>query len=246
MKWCVAQTAPIKGNIASNIAQHEALIELALSSGATAIFFPELSLTGYEPTLAEQLAIRPNDPRLDRFQSISNQQAIAIGLGAPTPSEHGVCISLILFQPHQPRQTISKHYLHPDEEPYFVPGRRAPVLQIGATRLALAICFELSVPDHATAAHADGAELYIASVAKSPHGVAQAHARLATIANTYGMTVLLANSVGMQDEFVGAGGSAAWTGDGVRLGQLDDVTTGILVYDDDKKAIRAYRLYETD
>ena len=53
MKICIAQTKPVKGNISSNIEAHIGFIERALTFGTEAIFFPELSLTGYEPELAK-------------------------------------------------------------------------------------------------------------------------------------------------------------------------------------------------
>ena len=80
MKICVAQTRPIKGDIQSNIHNHKKLIDLAVSSGAEIVIFPELSLTGYEPTLAKELAINEDDSRLDDFQKISDTQQITIGV----------------------------------------------------------------------------------------------------------------------------------------------------------------------
>ena len=51
MKISIAQTRPIKGDIPANIEAHKRFINLAVSNGADAIFFPELSITGYEPEL---------------------------------------------------------------------------------------------------------------------------------------------------------------------------------------------------
>ena len=113
MKICVAQTKPIKGNIAANIVQHKKLIDLATTLKAEIIIFPELSLTGYEPKLAKDLASSPVDSRLDDFQNISDAKQIVIGVGMPTKTSKGICISMILFQPYQSRQKYSKRYLHP-------------------------------------------------------------------------------------------------------------------------------------
>ena len=119
MKICVAQTRPIKGDILANIDHHKKLITLALSNGADTIIFPELSITGYEPELARELATDQNDSRFDVFQEISNDRRINIGIGVPTKNNTGNCISLVLFQPHKPRETHSKKYLHPDEVRFF-------------------------------------------------------------------------------------------------------------------------------
>ena len=63
MKICVAQTRPVKGDIQSNIDNHKKLIDLAVSFGADKVIFPELSLTGYEPHLAKELATNQDDCR---------------------------------------------------------------------------------------------------------------------------------------------------------------------------------------
>ena len=56
------------------------------------------------------------------LDNISTTEQITIGVGIPTKTKTGICISLVLFQPHQARQTYSKRYLHPDEDEFFVSG----------------------------------------------------------------------------------------------------------------------------
>lgn len=63
MRICAAQFQPIASDIAKNIERHHSLIELAESQRAELIFFPELSLTGYGPELAKELATQPNESR---------------------------------------------------------------------------------------------------------------------------------------------------------------------------------------
>ena len=97
MKVCIAQTRPVKGNVSANITAHKKLIALAVTNGAEAIFFPELSITGYEPKLAKDLAVHKDDERLDEFQHLSDNNGITIGIGVPTISENGIQISMICF-----------------------------------------------------------------------------------------------------------------------------------------------------
>lgn len=243
MRICVAQTRPVKGDIPSNIAGHERLIDLAGGNAADIIIFPELSLTGYEPRLADELAANENDPRFDSFQRASNENTITIGVGIPTRNSFGVCISLVLFQPHQPRAIYSKMFLHSDENAYFVSGDRTPGL-IGNGDCALAICYELSVPEHAARASADGARVYIASVAKPVDGVAKALDQLAEISRDYSMTVLMANSVGVADGFQYAGKSSVWNRNGELLSQLDDANEGVIILDTEILDVKAIQLPE--
>ena len=231
MRIGVAQTRPVKGDIQSNIDRHGRLIDLAVSVGAELIVFPELSITGYEPALAKDLAIDRDDDRFDPFQNISDSKYITIGIGAPTKSREGTCISLLLFQPRQARQLYSKMYLHPDEESFFVPGRDSRGLFGKDSNVALAICYELSVPEHAANAFNNGAQIYIASVAKSIGGIENAIARLGEIAREYSMTVLMSNCVGLSDGLECAGKTSVWNQKGVLLRQLDDADEGIIVVD---------------
>lgn len=231
MKICVVQTRPIKGDIEGNIEDHKRWLDLAIVHGAAMIVFPELSLTGYEPTLAKPLATNQEDGRFAIFQSISDSKQVTIGVGVPTMGEKGFCISMILFQPCQGRQTYSKKYLHVDEVPFFVSGQNFPTLQVNGASIGLAICYELSIPEHAQDAIASGAEVYIASVAKTAVGVEQANKRLAGLAKEHGMPVLLSNCVGPSDDFVSAGNTAVWDRNGILLGQLDNAATGIIIYD---------------
>jgi predicted amidohydrolase len=237
MKFCVVQTKPVKGDIQANIADHKKWIEQAAAHNTDVIIFPELSLTGYEPTLAQELATTPDDERLDAFQNLSDIHQHTIGVGIPTRNETGLCISMVLFQPHKPRYAYSKKYLHADEEPFFVSGQNFPTLNINDTQTGLAICYELSIPAHAELAYQNGADVYIASVAKTAAGVNNANQRLADIARTYSMPVLMANCVGPSDNFVSAGGTAVWNDQGALLAQLDDTGTGFLIYDTETQKV---------
>ncbi len=145
MKICVAQTRPVKGDIQGNIENHIKLIDLAVLNGADTIIFPELSITGYEPELAKQLATNQDDRRFIVFQQISDRSQVTIGVGVPTKCYTDTCISMILFQPQRARQTYSKKYLHADEEEYFCSGKSSTNLIESKTNIALAICYELSV-----------------------------------------------------------------------------------------------------
>lgn len=237
MKICLAQTLSVKGDIQRNIAGHKKLINLAVAGGADLIVFPELSLTGYEPTLAKELAVDVDDSRLDDFQLISDANRVTIGVGIPTKNNGGASISMILFQPHQARQTYSKKHLHPDEDPFFVSGPNFTDLSVNDVPVALAICYELSVPEHPENAFKSGAKIYLTSVAKFVKGIDKALASLSDTARRYSMMVLMSNCVGEADGCACAGKTSAWNSNGSLTGQLDGTREGILIVDTDKPAI---------
>ncbi|MCA0133236.1 carbon-nitrogen hydrolase family protein [Winogradskyella alexanderae] len=240
MRICVAQTKSEKGNIKTNIENHLRWIEHAVSAKADIIVFPELSLTGYEPELAEELATDQNDLRMDVFQEFSNTNEIVIGVGLPTKSEFGILISMVLFQPNQPRETYSKQKLHLDEKPYFIEGTEQIIFKIKDKKIAPAICYESLQPEHGEKVNEMGADLYLASVAKSQSGIEKAYTHFPKIAVKYSMPVLMANCIGFCDNFQGAGQTSVWDENGILIGQLNSQSEGIIIYDTvTKSTIRA-------
>jgi predicted amidohydrolase len=237
MKICIAQTKPIKGNILANIETHKKFIDLALTLNSEAIFFPELSLTGYEPELANELATNQNDSRLDIFQNICNKDNIIIGLGLPTRTESKIRISMIVFEPNKPRQTYSKQQLHSDELPYFENGEGQIVITKDKTKIVPAICYESLQPIHSENAFKLGADIYLTSVAKTENGVEKAFKQYPKIAKRYEIPVLMSNCIGFCDNFLSVGKSSVWTKDGKLAGQLDDKTEGILIFDTETEKI---------
>jgi predicted amidohydrolase len=197
---------------------------------ADLLVFPELSMTGYLPLLAEKLAMTPDDIRLTILQNISTNTGMIIALGLPEATAGGTRISMVLLHPQGGRQVYSKQHLHADEESFFVPGPPDRGF-IRGTKAALAICYEISVPEHARRAHQNGAELYIASVVKTRRQVKAAHQTLARTAREYSMPVLMVNAVGEFDDETWGGKSAVWNSQGELLAQLDAREEGLLLFD---------------
>jgi predicted amidohydrolase len=237
MKICVAQTRPVKGDIKSNIESHKKLIDLAVLNQANTIIFPELSITGYEPELARDLATNKEDVLFDDFQHIADTKKITIGVGVPLKNNNGICISMIVFQPNKPRGVYSKQYLHPDEEKFFVAGENTVGLIGEKSNIALAICYEISVAEHSENAYKSGAEIYIASVVKTIHKIDLAIKNLSEIASKYSMIVLMSNCVGQANGNQCAGKSSIFNDKGLLLAQLNDTDEAILVIDTDTQEI---------
>ncbi|HSJ68571.1 MAG TPA: carbon-nitrogen hydrolase family protein [Anditalea sp.] len=237
MKICVIQNKPIIGDIPQNIDNHLELIKLSLPHSPELIVFPELSITGYDYEAAQNLATDLNDSRFAIFQNWSDLNSVIIGIGVPIKDDKKTCISMILFQPNKPRHLYSKKYLHPDEEPYFSPGKTTVGLIGKDLKVALAICYEISVLAHVKNVNKCGAKVYLASVAKFENGIDKALNRLSDIGNEYSMVVLMANSVGKCGENICAGRSSIWDNNGLLLGQLNSTKEGILFIDTETKRV---------
>jgi predicted amidohydrolase len=237
MKISVAQNRPVIGDIDANVAGHKKLIDLAATNGASVVVFPELSLSGYEPKIAAEVATTVDDPRFNDLQTLSNKHNIAVGSGIPIKNKHGITITMIIFQPGKPRTTYSKKYLHEDEEPFFVSGDNFPSLVVGNTKMSLAICYEISVPEHARVAANSNPSAYIASVAKFKRHMDNTTATLSKTAKDYSVVTMMSNCLGVCDGEECAGSSFAIDKDGVVIDQLDDKREGILIFDLDTKMI---------
>ena len=225
----LAQLGPSAGDIAHNTEKHFFFIHEAQRRQATAVFFSELSLTGYEPTLAQKLAFSPNDPRLTDFQSLSDKLTITLGIGLPLRVAGGIQIAMAIFTPNHPLSFYAKQFLHTDEEPYFIPGTHPYCLDLGDYRLGLAICYESLLPKHVESCQQLGANFYLASVAKHHQGMTNAYPYYASLARTHRMPVAVVNAVGPSDDFVCGGQTAYWDVKGNLVGKLDDKEEGVLM-----------------
>jgi len=231
MRIAIAQIKAIKGNIGKNIENHLKWTNQAIQNKADMLVFPELSVTGYEPDIAESLATNQDDSRLDALQSLSDSNGITIGVGLPTNDGSDTYISMIIFQPHRERITYSKQYLYPPEKPFFKAGKNPLVLHIETEVVSPAICYETSEKAHCEFAKRNNATMYIASVLSSVNGIDAQLKKLSDIAKNNNLLTFMANYVGESGGYVCAGKSSVWDNTGKLIGQLDNVTEGILLYD---------------
>jgi predicted amidohydrolase len=151
-------------------------------------------------------------------------------------------IGMVILQPHKPRQIYFKQYIHPDEEPFFTRGQYQHVWPGTTNKIALAICYELSIPEHSKKASERGAEIYVASVAKSIEGVDRAITTLSGIASKYSMLVFMANCVGECDGTICGGKTSVWNKAGILLGQLNEAGEGLLIMDTDSQQVKQFNL----
>lgn len=230
MKLGIAQLSPEIGNIERNIKAHNDIICLAVENNVDAIFFPELSITGYEPKLADGLSIKSNDKRFEIFQQLSNDKKVTIGIGVPLRTRNGVGISMLIYSPNTNVLTYTKQILHEDEKPFFVKGNNQIVINHKGNIIAPAICYESLHIEHLENAIHHGANIYIACVAKSQEGINKAKIYFPNMAKEKGMTILMANCIGHCDDFESVGQSAVWDNKGNIIGELQDNVEGILVY----------------
>lgn len=238
MKIGIVQLKPLKGDIEGNLNKHLKLIDAALEKQPDLLMFPELSLTGYEPELAKDLATNSNDNRLIPLQEISDKYNIILCVGIPTRNNNELFISMIIFRSNKERITYSKQYLYPTEKGIFTTGYTPYIISYDEeNRIAPAICYELSNTEHTDYARKMNATVYMASVLNSVNGVDADIEKLSKIASTNQMTTFMSNYIGESGGYECAGKSSIWNSKGELIAQFDDKTEGILIYDTQTEAI---------
>lgn len=231
MRICLAQTKSIKGKLTVNLDHHLEIIENARGLNLDLIIFPELSLTGYEPTMVHKTALKMEDPIMNPFQKIANSNAINIAIGVPLKSESGTTISAIIFQPHKARLLYSKRLLHDDELPFFIPGQQQPQLTFEDYKIAFGICYETLHREHFEAAFKKHPDCFIASVSKPEKNLNEAFIHFSKMAKAFSTPILMVNSIGPSDNFISKGQSAVWNSKGELLNKLNSYQEGLLVFD---------------
>ena len=187
------------------------------------LIFPELSLTGYELAIARANVVAPDSPELDALQELAVRARMTVVVGAPLRNERDeLHIGALILRADGSVSTHSKEYVHTTEEQVFTSGPGGPVLAVGDATAGLAICRDVSFPEHAARASARGATIYAAGALLVEEDYARKETLLPQYAREHGMAVLLANYSGESGGYVSAGKSALWSEDG----QLVIASTG--------------------
>jgi predicted amidohydrolase len=224
----VAQSASVRGDIEGNVETHARLAEAAARHGARLIVFPELSLTGYEPDIADTHTLTPEDTRLQPLRRIAEKNDTTIVAGAPYRSPRGLHIAAFALQRGGAR-VYTKHHLHSGEERYFTAGTMGLQLGIGGERVSFAVCADMTHSEHAAAAARAGATVYAAGVFITPTGIEADSSQLRGYANEHGMVVLMANYAAPSGGFQTAGMSAIWDERGELVVQTPGVGEALLL-----------------
>jgi predicted amidohydrolase len=238
----VAQTVPVRGDVAANLERHLRLIRAAAEEGPHVLVFPELSLTGYELDLAGTLAFSERDPRLDPLlEAAASSRAILVA-GAPVRIGSRLHIGAFVLSPDGEVAIYTKRRLgafpasvNPDgavppaEATVFHPGDRDPLVRLSGGRAAVAVCADTGDAEHPARAAARGATTYLASMFLIPSDHEKELPVLRSYAARHGMAVAMANFGGPSGGLPSGGGSAIWSGGGELLARLETAGAGYAV-----------------
>jgi predicted amidohydrolase len=248
----VAQTIPVRGDVAANLAQHVRLAHVAAAEGARVLAFPELSLTGYEMEIAEALAFSETDPRLTPLIDLASSRSMILIAGAPVRLGSKLHIGALIVSPDRTVNLYTKHHLGafsasasrdgivpPAEATVFLPGERNPLIRFDGNTAALAVCADTGRPSHARKAADRGAKTYLASMFVIPSEFDRETGNLGEYAVRHGMAVAFANYGGPSGGLAAAGRSAIWSEAGELLVQLPPSGMGVAVAEEGRDGWRA-------
>ncbi|MBA5763785.1 carbon-nitrogen hydrolase family protein [Vibrio sp. 404] len=222
----LAQISVMDGELEANLKQHLGAIKQAAQQGADLVMFPELSLSGYALSRAEELALDSKHSVLRDLseQAVVHQITIIVGCFLQNGTEKPT-ISAVICNPTGELNYYAKQYLHVGEEQYCSAGKHNHYLRLKGYKLALAICADFSNPQHGRDAGEDEADIYLASALISATGYSEDAKILANLAATYRMPVLLSNHISDTGGWQAAGNSAVWNADGTVAFAVDNTKT---------------------
>ncbi|MFF2142925.1 carbon-nitrogen hydrolase family protein [Kitasatospora sp. NPDC058190] len=242
LRVAALQARAIPGEVAANGASAAALVSRAAAEGARVAILPELHLPGYHlaglctdprAEVSADEAGQVSDPRLDPLRS-SARSGVTIVVGAAVRRpDRSLTNSLLAVTPAGDVSVAydKQHLWHSDEAALFRPGTRTRTLDIGGWKLGLAICYDMSFPEHARAAAVTGAHAYLCPSAFATGREHRAHVYLAARALENTVYSMFVNSVGGPADRPCDGGSVVYGPDGSSLATARGASEQTLVTD---------------
>ena len=213
-----AQCSSVKGDLGENVRRHVSLARLAAQRGASVVVFPELSLTGYEPTIASSAALDGDEASLSPLTELVEASQLTIIAGCPIRStQDKPFIGAVILRPGQSNAVYRKRFLGSREGQHFIASDEMMVCASHGRSIGVAICADINNPIHPADASALGATIYAAGVMMSPEFIGEAEDDMAAHAGKHRMLAVMANHASPSGPYDSARRSAIWIESGELL-----------------------------
>ncbi|HEY5930837.1 MAG TPA: nitrilase family protein [Burkholderiales bacterium] len=164
MKVACLQMEPRIGMVQANVARSLDLIAQAANAGVQLAVLPELCNTGYVfESRDEAMALSeevPQGPTCAAWMEAARKHAMFIVAGITEREGDKLYNSAVLVGPDGYIGRYRKNHLWGDENRIFAPGNLGvPVFDIGAGRIACAICYDIWFPEIFRLAALQGADM---------------------------------------------------------------------------------------
>ena len=229
LQVAVVQETAVPGDVAANVATAADRVREAAATGARLVALPETFTTSWDldafdgplPTLDDTAWLAP-------AQAAVEETGAVLVLNSPLARAGRRTITSVVVAPgKEPVAAYDKQHLYPPERQRFAPGDHGATIEIEGIRVALSVCYDANFPEHAAAAAADGAILYLNTGAYFPGGGHRRDLHYAARALDNSMYVAFAGLVGGPLGLIG--GSAVYDPLGRPVQRLDDATSGVVV-----------------
>ncbi len=136
-----AQSCAHPADLPRNLDDHLRLMRIAQARGVRLLVFPELSLTGYEPSAAAALAQPADTPLLQPLRQLAEQARMTTVVGLPlrSPKHAKPLIAALILGADGSLGVYAKQHLHAGEERHFSAGDGGPLLEIDGLPMASAL-----------------------------------------------------------------------------------------------------------
>jgi predicted amidohydrolase len=201
LRIAAVQAAPVPGDVAANLATAARLTREARREGADLVVFPEAFPTGYADAVLRG-PLPGAGPGADvgwlapLQRAVDDTGTLVVLNAALHRGDRRTLTDLVLAPGHPPLAAYDKQHLHPPERDVFSPGAHGTTLTVQGVPVALSVCYDADFPEHAAAAAADGALVYLNSGAYFPGGEHRRDLHYASRALDNGMYVVFSGLTG--------------------------------------------------
>ena len=231
MKLALAQTNPVVGDFAGNVARIREMSRRAAAAGAQLVVFPELSICGYMPRdlLEEPSFLDACERALDEIAADRDAPARLVGCPLRAEGPGKPLVNAAVLVRGGERIVTAKRLLPTydvfDERRYFRPGGEADLVRFGGTLLGVTICEDMWTGEHGQGLYegdpvADlveaGAHLVV-NLSASPYARGKPAARRRIVeehARRHKVPFAFVNMAGGNDQLIFDGNSFAVDGGG--------------------------------
>jgi len=231
MRVAAVEAEALPGEVERNL---EAAVRLIARARADLIVFPEAFVTGYDDAVFRGALPSDDLAWVEPVQRAADECGSVVVLN--TALQRGTLTNVVLAPRAEPWLAYDKQHIYALEREHFTPGERGASFTLAGIECALSICYDANFPEHAAAAAADGALVYLASGAYFPGGETRRDLHYGSRALDNGMYVVFAGLLGAPHDFIG--GSAIFDPLGNKIATARD---GLAIADIDPAQVHAAR-----
>ncbi|MEU5084576.1 MULTISPECIES: carbon-nitrogen hydrolase family protein [Streptomyces] len=256
LRVAAVQIEATPGAVADNARRAADLAAGAAARGARVVVLPELHLCAYDlPTVAAapaecEIAADESgvitDGRLEPLAEAASRTGALILAGAAIRRPDGrLANSVVAARPSGAVAAVydKQHLWHADEARLFTAGRAGAALEADGWRLGLAVCYDMSFPEHARAAALSGAHAYLCLGAFASGNEHRAAVYLAARALENTVYSVFANPVGGPAARPARGGSVVYAPDGTLVAGAGTDKEGTILADLDPARMAEVRSF---